>query len=682
MNSYKVAEVIPLKMNLNHGFHYLIPPSLKEMAEVGKRVTVPFRNNKKIGIITNIFEETELKNLKEIEDVLDPVPILSGKVLALIDWMSRYYFCPKGLVISSIIPYRISSKKIASILEDHSFNNRPFSKEDDKCNAININNYQHNSLSAEQALSIDKAGKPILFHYHSYRERDLYLINLIMKTIREKKQVLILIPDQFSCRRFREKLAKILGKSLVVFDKNASPSQKYLRFIAVQKEETKVVIGTRSNVFLPFLNLGLIIVEQEESALYKEERVPRYNAREVALTRGLLESVRVVLSSGAPSVESYWHGLNKKFLLKKRKNTLCPERKNYPETFLINLEEEKSFQKIISFQLQQQIVKYHKEERGIVLFFKRRGFASYISCTHCSQVLKCPNCNSLLSYHKETGKRGIQICNKCGKRIQHSRICPKCGNPSLKPMGFGIKYIEEMVRQMFPKATIQCFDRDIAPSLREQTQLVNRFKKGEIDILITTNFLFRRIDYRQVGLVGFILIDSLLNIPDYKSAEDTYQFINQIALHLLEQKTEKSLLIQTYLPDHHSLQAVRSSGYSLFYQKEIALRKELEYPPFTKIVKIDFIGANESQIRESIQHLKDNISGSHLKDSIGKDIFLNDIYPVTVPDKNRVIASLLIRIKTEKKECEELEDLLYAYILNAQKRQVRLLVDVGPIKLY
>jgi len=660
MSKNNVAEVIPLKIYLEHSFYYLIPSSLQEAAEVGKRVIIPFRKSKKVGIIVNIIAETEFPDLKEIEEVLDPVPILSREVLFLTDWIAGYYLCPRGVVISSILPSRISSKKITAFFNDNTIERIIFDR---------------------NRIPIDKEDKPILFQYLSYRERDLYYTHLIVETVKEGKQVLLLVPDQFSCKDLKEKLAKKLGHSLAIFDKNVSQTEKYLRFIMVQSEDIKVVIGTRSSIFLPFLNLGLIIVEQENSPLYKEERTPRYHAREVAQRRGLLESAQVILASASPSIESYWYGLNNDFLLKTKYRVHRATEKNWLQTYLVDLEEEKSFQRVISFQLQQQIVECLKEKKGVVLFLKRRGFASYIVCTHCGLVIKCPECNSLLSYN-EIERKGVQVCNKCGKRIPYNRYCPKCGEKALKPMGFGTQYVEEITRRMFPKAIIQRFDKDIAPNLRIQQKLLNKFKEGEIDILIATQLLLNRLNYQKVSLVAFILVDHLFNIPDYRSAESTFQIIYQITLHLMEQKTPKVLLIQTCHPEHHSLQAATELNYLSFYWKEISFRKELEYPPFTKIIRIDFTGTSEEPVKKSAWQFREFINKSNILTTLGKDIFLNDAYPLVVKDKDKSRISFLIRIKNEKEICEQLKEMLLPYFLKYQKHQVKIIADVEPIRLY
>ena len=249
-------------------------------------------------------------------------------------------------------------------------------------------------------------------------------------------------------------------------------------------------------------------------------------------------------------------------------------------------------------------------------------------------------------------------------------------------MGFGTQYVEEMTRRMFPRAVIQRFDTDIAPNLRIQQQLLRKFKKGEINILIATQLLFKRLDYKSVGLVGFILVDHLLNVPDYRSAEDAFQFVYHIALHLLEQKVPGVLLIQTFLPEHHSLQAVKELNYPLFYQKEIMLRKELEYPPFTRIIKINFSGNSEEHVKDSIQEFREFIKKINNREAIAKDIFLNDFHPLVVKDKGESRVSFLIRVKNEKDNFEKIKEVLFPFVLKFQRNRVKLIIDVEPTKLY
>lgn len=687
MDDYNIAEVMPLGIHLGYGFYYLIPSHLRDKVDLGKRVKISFRNKKRVGIIIDIVQKIDLPELKEIIEILDPIPILTKGMLDLIEWIAHYYLCPKGTIIDYIVPSQVSAKKVNSYFEKNSIKykitekNEPFIAR----NEVNIStpplkkNYQatlfNNLMLTKEVIST----KPILFQYNNYRTRDLYYYRWIMKTVEEGKQVLILIPEQFCGTQLKKKILKKLGEAFGIFDKKASQTQKYLRFIKVLQGEVKVVIGTRSNVFLPFKDLGLIIVEEENSTLYKEERAPRYHAREVALARGRLEPCPVILGSYAPTVESYWQSVNKNYLLKTEKHSLSGNKRNFPMVDIINLEEEKSFPRVISFQLQQQMVKFLKERKGIALFLNRRGFASYISCLQCGYVMKCPSCNSLLSYHRE-GEIGWMACHVCGKKLQMVKYCPRCKKEMLKQMGYGTQYVEDIVRKMFPRATIQRFDIDVAPNMKIQKQLINKFKRGEINILIGTQLLFRKLSYRQVGLVGFILVDHLFNIPNYRSSEEAFQFMYQIVLNLLAQKEPKELLIQTCQPEHHSLLALKQLSYPLFYQKEITLREELAYPPFSKMIRIDHIGQSKEAVKKSAVGFIDYVNQSGLLKTLEMDFPLNNSNLIIDKEKSNYKVSFLLKINSQIKNLEQVKEKLSLYILKNKTPKVKLRIDVEPIK--
>lgn len=684
MNKKNIAEVIPLNIHLDKGFHYLVPPHLEEMADIGKRVKIPFRNKKRIGVIIEIIGETDVKNIKEIEEVIDPFPVISREVLALTDWISKYYLYPKGTIINHIIPSQTSRKKIASFL----VNNSDIKNTEDsnmskillKENVFHKSNQPGTIFGNKKFENKNDAPKPLLFHYHNYKVRDRYYLEWIRKVVQQGKQVLILIPDQWCCTQLKKRMSEKYGKEFGIFDKKVNQTQKHLRFIRVERGDVKVVIGTRSNIYLPFQNLGLIIVEQENSLLYKEERAPRYNAREVALARGELGLFKVILGSFAPSIESYWQSKNQIYTIKTKKR-LIQSHGNFPEVHIVNMEEEKSFQRIISFRLQQQIIQCLKVKDKVVLFINRRGFANYMVCSQCGRVIKCPDCNHLLSHHIEGNTKWV-VCHICGKKVAMEQTCPSCGKGEIKSLGVGTQYVETLIRKMFPRKEIQRLDIDIAPRINNQKKITNEFNQGKIDILIGTQLLFRELNYQHVGLLGFILADHLLNIPDYRSAELSFQFIYQLALNFADRKKSKELLIQTYQPKHHSLQAIEQLNYPLFYQKEMMIRNELEYPPFTKMIKIDFVGKIRDQVQKNAIDFINytHQSGLASKFELGFQISRENLIIVKEKDKNR--ASFVLRINSKKQTMDCFKERLFHYISKYQSHDVKLVIDVDPMKMY
>ncbi|MFW6134593.1 MAG: replication restart helicase PriA [Elusimicrobiota bacterium] len=665
MDRRNIAEIVPLNIHLDKSFHYLIPSNFKKDAQAGKRVIIPFRNKKKIGLITRIVSESAVKNLKEIEGIVDPFPVLSPEVLTLTDWISKYYLCPKGTIINYIIPSRVSKKKIESLVKEYS--DRGEIIQDENISVRNKEYFPNDFL------------KPLLFHYHNKKTRDRYYSQWIGKILGQGKQVLILVPDKWSCSHLKKKLTNKYGKIVGVFDKKVNQTQKYLRFLQVQKNDLKIVIGTRSNIFLPFRNLGLVIIDEENSLLYKEERTPRYNAREVALIRGKLGAFKILLGSFAPSVESYWRVEDRRYFFKTEKH-ISKYHKYFPQIQVINMEEEKSFQKIISFRLQQQIIRCLRENNKIVLFLNRRGFSGYMICSQCGHVIKCPDCGHLLACHIEENTKWI-VCHICGKKVMMDKYCPECKNGKIKPLGAGTQYVETLIKRMFPRAIIQRLDIDIAPKMNNQKKIINEFNQNKIDILIGTQLLFRELDYKNVGLLGLILVDHMLNIPNYQSAELTFQFIYQLALNISACKTQKDLYIQTYQPDHHSLQAIEQLNYTLFYQREMLIRDELKYPPFTAMIKIDFTGKNNDQIRKSVRDFINYAQKTGIISKYRLDFQLSMDNLMIVKEKDRNKASYVLRINPQKENINYFKNILFQYILKYQSNDVKLMIDIDPRKM-
>jgi primosomal protein N' (replication factor Y) len=671
MNRKIVAEVIPLKINTNKGFHYLIPPEMAEIADIGKRVQVPFRNKKIIGIISKIISEANVKRLKEIEEIIDPIPILSPEIIRLIDWISKYYLGSIGTLISHIIPTQVSRKKVDSFLEVA-----------ERIKVHSVGNYQQQLFKFNNNLSeyIDNIPKTILFHYKNYKVRNRYYERCIRKTLQQGKQVLLLVPEQHSCIQLKKNILKKYNDKSGIFDKKVNQTQKYLRFLQVARGDIKVVIGTRSNIFLPFPNLGLIIVEQENSLLYKEERMPRYNARDVALRRGKLCKSKVILGSFAPSLESYQDAVKQKYILKSERYLLnsCL---NYPEIQIVNMEKEKSFQKTISFQLQQKIVQCFKKGEKVLLFHNRRGFAGYMICSQCGHVIRCPECNHLLACHLEGDIKHI-VCHKCGIKVKMEKNCPECGNGKIKPLGFGTQHVEIFIKRMFPGAVVERLDIDIAPRVNNQKKIISKFNQGKIDILIGTQLIFRELDFQNVGLVGVILADCLLNLPDYKSAELSFQLFYQLALNLITKKELKSLIIQTFQPEHHSLLALTKMDYRLFFEKEKMIREELDYPPLAKLIKIEFIGKKRESVKKSAIDFINYMHRTNLisKYDLGLQLKQENLIIMREKDKNKV--QYILKLNTENHNIDNLKRGLSQYISKFKSNDVKLIIDVNPVKVY
>ena len=683
MKEKRIAEVVPLKIHLNKSFHYLIPDSLKKSIDIGKRVLIQFRNKKRVGIVINIVEKTHVENLNEIEEVVDSFPVLSHEVLALTEWISRYYLYPREVIINTITPSTASLSRRVPSPDSHQKKCKHLSFGDSSSETRGIlrhqGHQQYQLFSVPVSSNGKRSGKDILFHYHDYQVRDRYYERWIRKTLDQGRQVLLLIPDQWSCIQLKKKLTEKYGQKVGIFDKKVSQARKFLRFSQVRNGEIMLVIGTRSNVFLPFQNLGLIIVEQENSPSYKEERIPRYHTREVALARGRSGACQVLLASFAPSAEIYWKAMNQHYIYKSEKNK-ARYYQNFPGIQVIDMKEEKSFQRIISFPLQQKMIQSLKEKKKIVLFLNRRGFAGYMICPQCGYALKCTECDHLLSYHVEKNTEWT-VCHFCGKKQKMEKVCPKCGNDRIKPLGTGTQYVETLVRRMFPREKVQRLDIDSAPKIGLQQKIIKKFNRGEITILIGTYILFRELKYRNIGVISFIQTDHMLNIQDYRSAEIAFQKIYQTALNYAVQEEPKTMLLQTYQPEHHTLQAIMQWSYPSFFQKEMEIRKELAYPPFASVIKIEFIGKRRDRIEKSIIDFIDYFQKEATLTNGEFEGQLNKENMMIHETKGTSKASYVLKISPEKHQCREFQQKMLQYHLKYQSNDVKLVIDVNPMKM-
>jgi primosomal protein N' (replication factor Y) len=387
----------------------------------------------------------------------------------------------------------------------------------------------------------------------------------------------------------------------------------------------------------------------------------------------------VILGSFAPSIESYWNVENQKTILKSE-NTFFKTYINYPKVDIVNMDKEKSFQRIISFQLQQRIIQCLKRGEKIILFHNRRGFAGYLICSQCGHVIKCPECGHLLTYHVE-GDAKYAICHSCGKKVKIEKYCPECGNGKIKPLGFGTQHVEIFIKRMFPRTVVQRLDIDIAPRFVSQRKIINNFNRGKIDILIGTQLMFRELDFQKVGLVGIVLADCLLNLPNYKSAELSFQYFNQLALSLTAKEELKTLIIQTFQAEHHSVRAIEKMDYSFFYNIEIMTRKELNYPPIDKMIKIEFISRKREKVQKSAFEFIDYMYESKLMSKDDLDLQLNKENIIVVRDKDKNKANCILKIDTQKMNIDYLKGKLFGYISKFKPNDVKLVIDVDPMRI-
>ncbi|HZK40647.1 MAG TPA: primosomal protein N' [Atribacterota bacterium] len=680
----KYAEIVILEYNFDKIFHYRIPQDLKDRISLGSRVTMPFRGKVTTGCVVGFLAKSDVKNLKDILQVTDKKPLLTPRIISLTQWISNYYLCSWEKTLNYVIPKTrkawlkkfdiedISSQKNLRLPEDDKFSDNEiiFSPEEIK---------EIPSLKDIENIINNKKFQTILIRGNDFKSRMKIYLSCIRKTLKEGRQVIILAPTESQLSGLVGLLEKEFKDNMVVFDEKVDQKAKYQKWIKIRNSQVNIALGMRSSIFVPFDRLGLIIVEREYSSLYKEERSPRYNAREVALKRAELENIPLILSSETPSMESYWNVRENNFL--EAEFTTGEERENLLKKTIIDMTREKSKKKIISYKLQQAISRSLKNKRQVVLFLNKRGFSSFMICSQCGHIPKCPNCNTSLSYHLDVQKRAQLICHNCGKRVKVTNVCAKCGSKEIRPLGMGTQKLESEIRKMFTRSEIRRLDRDSLIKDDDYRQILEEFNQGNTDILIGTQMLLKGVDFNNVDLIGIISADTLLNLPDYRSGEKTFQLLNEVISSLREISFPKEVIIQTFNPEDHCIVALKEQDYNYFYQKEIELRKELDYPPFAHIIKIVILGEEKEAVKQRAEYLISYLESLRKDKESAEFKLLGAVDMVLWKSRNNIKVQFLIKVK-------DLEKFNKAFKKNYDKmlskhfdQRNRLTIDVDPVRM-
>lgn len=407
-------------------------------------------------------------------------------------------------------------------------------------------------------------------------------MELMERVVREGKQVIFLIPEIALTVPMVERFYQRFGDSISVLHSKLSDGERSDQYERAKNGEISIMIGPRSALFTPFSNIGLIILDEEHEPSFVNENQPKYHAREVAIYRAEMCGASVVLGSATPSLESYYaakQGIYKLYELKERVGD-----SQLPNVTVIDLREELKARNrsIFSRYLSQRINECLEQKKQILLFINRRGYAGFISCRACGHVLKCPHCDVSLTEHNN----GKLMCHYCGYEVVKPSVCPSCGSKYIGSFGVGTQKVEEMARKEFPNARILRMDGDTVSKKGEYEKILNQFNAGFADILIGTQMVAKGHDFENVSLVGAMAADLSLHMNDFRSAERTFQLLSQAGGRAGRRKKQGEFIIQTYDPKHYSIEMTKDADYQGFYEKEMAYRGLLNYPPLGHVLAI------------------------------------------------------------------------------------------------
>ena len=467
-----------------------------------------------------------------------------------------------------------------------------------------------------------------LIHGVTGSGKTLCYLDMIEHVVSHKKQVIMLIPEIALTFQTVQRFYRRFGDRVSIINSRMSKGERYDQFLRAMRGEIDIMIGPRSALFTPFSDIGLIVIDEEHESAYNSEQSPRYHAKETAIYIAKEHNASVILGSATPSVETYYHALTgeyKLFTLSRR--ALGNE---LPKVYVEDLREElkSGNRSILSRRLKALIEDRLNNNKQVMLFLNKRGYAGFISCRSCGHVMKCPHCDISLTFHKN----GKLVCHYCGYEQPSVNLCPKCGSRYISGFRAGTQQVEEVIKKMYPAARTLRMDMDTTTGKEGHEKILSAFANHEADILIGTQMIVKGHDFPDVTLVGVLAADMSLYSGSYMAAERTFQLLTQAAGRAGRGDTPGEVVIQTYTPDNYSIKTAQAQDYNAFYEEEIAYRRLMEYPPISNMLKVSIASKNEKILDAAADYIKNNHNRFHgneinVYDPVNAGIYkINDIY--------------------------------------------------------
>ena len=710
--------------NVDRIFEYNVPKELTSLMKIGIRVLVPFGRMELEGFVLEIKKEKDTdKELKDIINVVDSEIVLSSELLELGKWMSSdtistliscyQVMLPKALKakngsnvnIKFDTYYRInenieieklnsSQEKIINYIREKGIALRKdlLDISIGSLNTLIKKNYlieekkEHYRLEYNDKKIVKKkltdmqqkcvdivtnnSSKTYLLYGVTGSGKTETYMEMIDYYLKQGKTSIVLVPEisltPQMVNRFRERF----GDKIAALHSALSDGEKYDEWRRIYRGEASIVIGARSAIFAPLSNIGIIIVDEEHSESYKQsDPAPRYHARDIAIKRSLFHKCPVVLGSATPSLETMARAQKGVYGLLE-----LPERVNgrsLPDVEIIDMNQAmKKARGHFSEKLISEIGNRLEKKEQIILLLNRRGYSSFVTCKNCGYTFKCPNCDISLTYHKSSN---TLRCHYCGYGEKVYTECPECGEKSLNNLGVGTQKIEEELKDIYPMARVLRMDYDTTSRKGMHEEMIEAFRNHEYDILLGTQMVAKGLDFSLVTLVGVLNADTSLNIPDFRSSENTYSLLSQVAGRSGRAEKNGYVIIQTFNPDHYAISLTAKQDYLEFFRKEMNIRHELKYPPYYYICNIRISGKNAltlfdeaNKIRRSLDRNLDNVI---ILGPTGGSLFkINNIFRYNI----------IIKYKKDDKIRDILEKIVDHY---KSKNDVKVDIDFNPSQM-
>ncbi len=636
-------------------FHYTIPLSLMETALPGVRVQIPLGRRKTLGYLVSRIPESNVPKLKAISAVPDEAPLLTEEMLRLTRWISDYYLTPWGTVIRCVLPagidtvrekteriYRLhlppgeAVKQLPQLIKQAPAQARVLKMllhtpgeqtqaairgqtgvSDDVLRRLVKKGFLRSgkrtvlrdpfagdppgpctppTLTEEQQSAVRKITTALektlfqtfLIHGVTGSGKTEVYLRAIEAVLAQEREAIVIVPEIALTPQLVRIFRSRFPEKVSVLHSGLSGGERIDQWKRIRRGEAKVAIGARSAIFAPFSRLGIIVVDEEHDTTYKQEEAPRYHARDLAVVRGKQNNATVILGSATPSVESFHHARSGKYQLLTLKHRI--DNRPLPEIRLIDMKKVQDGN-LLSPKLSEAVQQGLAQKEQILLFLNRRGFAPFLLCSTCGHVHRCPNCSVSLTYHRKAGHLSCHHCDYTTPLIQ---CCPECKAETLELKGCGTERIEEEVEKAFRGSILLRLDRDTTRRKGAARKILDRFRSRKGDILIGTQMVTKGHHLPGITTVGVLNADSSLHYPDFRSGERTFQTLTQVAGRAGRGETRGRVYLQSYTPEHYSIQAAAKHDYDRFYDQEISFREALNYPPYSRLVNL-ILAANSLQ---------------------------------------------------------------------------------------
>ena len=469
---------------------------------------------------------------------------------------------------------------------------------------IVLNHEQKKAVEKITSEMFEENKKPYMIHGVTGSGKTEVYMEIIDYALKQGLDSIFLVPEISLTPQTISRLKNRFGDIVGVFHSKLSEGEKHDVFKAIKQGKIRILIGARSALFAPFNSLGVIIIDEFHEGAYKSEMNPKFSAIEVGKYMALKRNITLVLGSATPSVEEYYRAKENEYELitiKERAN-----KKPLPKIELTDMKNELNLgnKSIFSYKLQSEIEEALNKNNQVILFLNRRGYGNFVSCRKCGYVFSCKNCDISLTYHKY---KNIGTCHYCGYEENIPKTCPECGSDYVKPFGIGTEKVEEEVKKLFKNAKVLRMDKDTTSKKGELDKILNKFKNKEANVLIGTQMLSKGLDFEDVTLVGILSADMMLNFPDFRSFETTFQLITQVSGRAGRSHKEGKVVLQTYDTDHYVIRRSLNYDFEGFYEDEIKVRKIFNYAPFNNMISVVVSGKNKSLVEKNINKMYNSL---------------------------------------------------------------------------